>query len=260
MHCRINRQRLWANRMLLESYCHERNCFVTLTYSDENLPAGGNLVPKHFSDWLKRFRKDIFPITVRYYGVGEYGERTQRPHYHAALFGVDQMFEDRILKTWNMGHVHVGDITLHSTSYIASYITKSMTRGDDARLCGRHPEFARMSLKPGIGALAVADLAKAFTSKYGSLAVSRNGDIPDTIGTGRKQMPLGRYLKERLRNEVGLDEGWQEIPKARYLAEMQVMQDDYGKALFQVAKPYVDWAKIDSRESNARRFKKVKPL
>ena len=77
--CRINRRRVWVHRMMLEAGQYKDNTFVTLTYSPENEPDGSSLEPKHTQDWLKRFRKAIAPLRVRYYLVGEYGEQSWRP-------------------------------------------------------------------------------------------------------------------------------------------------------------------------------------
>lgn len=35
--CLINRKRLWKHRLILESYCHDKSAFVTLTYNDDQL-------------------------------------------------------------------------------------------------------------------------------------------------------------------------------------------------------------------------------
>jgi len=155
---------------MLEANEKEDNCFVTLTYSDENLPGGvdgATLQPKDLQDWLKRFRSAIQPTKVRYFAVGEYGDRTWRPHYHLALFGWPQCrygfsrYTDRrkdccsccdvIRETWGLGHIAVGSLETSSAQYIAGYVTKKMTFNDDPRLKGRHPEFARMSRNPAIG-------------------------------------------------------------------------------------------------------------
>lgn len=259
MHCRINRNRLWANRMMLESYKHGESCFLTLTYDGDNIPTGGTLVRKDVQLFLKRLRKKFTGHTIRYYAVGEYGEQSERPHYHIALYGLGRSFESIFGECWNKGIVHCGDLTIHSAQYIAKYIQKGRTRKDEftaAFLRGREPEFALMSLKPGIGALAVPELAKAYTTRAGSLAVSRNGDVPDTILTGKSQMPLGRYLKEKIREEIGLEPGWQEIPKARYQAEMQALRNEVGEVAFKTQKPFVNWKKIAKREMNRLMYPK----
>lgn len=199
------------------------NAFLTLTYSDENLPLTstglGTLKFKHLQDWLKRLRKEIEPLRIRYYAVGEYGEQTERPHYHVALFGypscrfgVSQYSKtkksccaacDVILRTWGHGQILSGTLELSSASYVAGYVTKKMTRKDDPRLLGRDPEFGRMSLKPGIG----GDFMHEVASTLMSLDLEKSqGDVPSHLRHGGREMPLGRYLQRRLRKLVGKDE------------------------------------------------------
>lgn len=206
MHCRLNRRRLWTHRIMLESLKHSSSSFVTLTYNDDNLPDGGTLVPDDPKKWLKRFRRAIEPLQVRYYLVGEYGDRTERPHYHLALFGAGQEFTDIIEKTWKKGHVMVGTLTKDSASYIAGYVTKKMTKKDDPRLNGRYPEFARMSLKPGIGATAMRDVADALETEFGVDIIEENQDVPLSLSHGGKSYPLGPYLRRKLREEIGMEE------------------------------------------------------
>ena len=37
--CRLERSKMWAVRCMHESQLHDKNCFLTLTYNDENLPT-----------------------------------------------------------------------------------------------------------------------------------------------------------------------------------------------------------------------------
>lgn len=193
---------------------HEASCFVTLTYNEDNVPLVrpdiGTLVPKHLQLWLKRFRQKISPSTVRYYAVGEYGDQTWRPHYHLALFGVGPEAQQIISDTWAMGFVQVGDLTRESAQYVAGYVTKKMTSKDDPRLSGRHPEFARMSNRPGIGAVAMKQVATALSTEHGLDECKKTGDVPFQLMHGKKNMPLGRYLRRKLREEMGLSEFAQE--------------------------------------------------
>ena len=156
---------------MLEQMVHAESSFVTLTYSPDKIPQGGTLVPKDLQDWLKRFRKAVAPVRVRFYAVGEYGDATQRPHYHAAVFGYPGCVYgttrnlpdpstccpgcNLVHTTWGKGRVFLGTLTRTSAQYIAGYVVKKMTDENDDRLYGRHPEFARMSKMPGIGAPAV---------------------------------------------------------------------------------------------------------
>ena len=68
--CRINRIRVWTHRMVLESYMHENNCFLTLTYDEENVPEDGCLEPRDYKLFLKKLRKYIAPEKIRYYVAG----------------------------------------------------------------------------------------------------------------------------------------------------------------------------------------------
>lgn len=238
--CRINRRRLWVHRMVLESAMHVGSCFVTLTYDEKNLPNGGNLEPTHSQKWLKRLRKELSPEKIRYFLVGEYGDESQRPHYHAAIFGLDpihtQSFDstsELINKTWGKGHTMVGTLTMESASYIAGYVTKKLTNKNDPyvskKLAGRNPEFARMSLggrtkSGGIGALAVGNIAAAYGDSAALDSIVDNFDVGSTLLHGRARYPLGRYLKSKLRKALGYGE---KLCTDAFLAaqlKMQVLQ------------------------------------
>lgn len=209
---------------MLEALDHGDNSFVTLTYSDEYLPKDGSLNPRDTQLWLKRFRKEIAPQKVRYYLVGEYGDQTWRPHYHLALFGFPFQAEKIIRETWNMGHVLAGPLTTESAQYVCGYVTKKMVRFDDARLEGRHPEFCRMSLRPGIGAGAVHEIASELL-KFG--LEDTQADVPSALRHGRRLLPLGRYLRRRLREAVGKPP---EAPQEVIDAQAEEVRDVYEAA------------------------------
>lgn len=215
MPCRYNRRRLWANRIMFEAIQYEHNSFVTLTYSDDSVTE---LEPKHVQDWLKRLRARVAPDKLRFFAVGEYGDESQRPHYHAALFGypsccygqsryskrtVDCCYWcDLVRDTWKRGFVYLGSLEGSSAGYICGYVTKKMTMRDDPRLNGRHPEFARMSLRPGVGRDAmfeIADVLMKYNLDVGQL------DVPAMMKHGGIDKPLGRYLQQQLRKMVGKD-------------------------------------------------------
>lgn len=204
MPCRFNRRRLWSHRMILESFKHNECSFLTLTYDDDHLPAGGTLVPRDVQLFIKRLRKAVAPAALRYFFVGEYGDRSWRPHYHAALFGVGVTASDLVHRAWGLGHVMLGDLTPKSAQYIAGYCTKKMTAVDDPRLGGRHPEFTRMSLRPGIGALALGDLTEILKRDYCLQHIIDTGDVPNSLKVGGKTMPLGRYMRRKLRELIGV--------------------------------------------------------
>lgn len=193
---------------MLEAGDYEDNAFVTLTYAD----APRSLVPEHLRDWLKRIRGQVSPRRLRFFGVGEYGEQSWRPHYHVALFNYPScafVGLNRgdcpceactvVRKTWGFGHVLVGRLERSSAQYVAGYVVKKLTCADDLRLCGRYPEFARMSLKPGIGANAMWDVA--------SEMMRYEAEVPLRLNSGRTGWPLGRYLRNRLKEMTGRETG-----------------------------------------------------
>lgn len=200
---------------MLESVMHADCAFLTLTYDDEHLPEGGTLVPKHAQDWLKRIRRRMEPTPIRFFLVGEYGDSTWRPHYHVALFGVPSCARGQtehreaycchmcrvFSESWGYGGVDAGSLTIKSAQYIAGYVTKKLTKRDDPRLGDRHPEFARMSLKPGLGAYSMEEVASVLKGEYGDKLMI-NGDVPHSLRHGVKWMPLGRYLRGKLREKV----------------------------------------------------------
>lgn len=176
--CRLERSRQWAVRCLHEAQMHKENCYITLTYSDDNVPSDMSLHYEHFQLFMKRLRKYFAPARVRFYMCGEYGEEFQRPHFHAIIFGVD--FSDRVFhsrtasgfridtsailsKLWPYGFNTIGDVTFESAAYVARYVMKKMTGDiaeehykyvdpDTGEIYQRESEFCHMSLKPGIGA------------------------------------------------------------------------------------------------------------
>lgn len=145
----------------------------------------------------------MYPAKLRFFLVGEYGDFSQRPHYHAALFGLGRDQEEIVQKAWPFGFIYLGDLTKDSASYIAGYVTKKMTKKHDPRLKGRYPEFARMSLRPGIGADAMLNVANALTTEQGCEEILRTGDVPLALQHGLKKFPLGRYLRRKLREALG---------------------------------------------------------
>lgn len=187
---------------MLESFCHSDAVFITLTYADEYLPENGALDKRDLQLFLKRLRKRLAPRSFRYYACGEYGSKTMRPHYHAILFGVSEIDQDDIAKSWIdpktgilKGRVHVGFFSRESAQYVAGYVTKKLGKVPD----GFQKEFSLMSLKPGIGYPALPNITKLLEDERFRKYLNLKGDVPTTLRHGGKQWPFGRYLTEKLR-------------------------------------------------------------
>lgn len=189
--------------MMLETLAHGDSVFITLTYNPENYPVDGSLQPRDTTLFLKRLRERLKPRKLRYFLVGEYGDKTQRAHYHAALFGVSLWDVQAISDSWDKGFVHCGDLTFASSSYICGYVVKKMTK-KGAFADGRHEEFARMSRRPGIGADIARRLGEKHNTKAGAVVICRSGDVAGTVRIGGKLFPLGRYLTGVARETAGL--------------------------------------------------------
>lgn len=204
--CRVNRGRLWAHRLILEGMRHGSNTVATLTISNDWGPPTNSLRPTQVQRWLKRLRKALAPREVRYFLVGEYGDQFGRPHYHVILYNVDPVVDaNTIRQTWGQGHVHLDSLTWESAAYTCQYVLKKMTKSDDyteTYLQGRHPEFSRMSRRPGIAAHLMETLASRCTDAATAKAIGTSMDVPTVLQHGRRTLPLGRYLRRRLRMEL----------------------------------------------------------
>lgn len=179
--CRLERSRQWVVRMMHEASLYGENGFVTLTYDDAHLPPGGSLRYSDFQGFMRRLRERLRRrdgTRVKFYMCGEYGEELERPHYHVALFGCSfradryvfakggsgkVVYRSPLLEScWELGSSCVGELTPESAGYIARYVLKKVTGPrssehydkvdvDTGEVTHRVPEFAHMSLRPGIG-------------------------------------------------------------------------------------------------------------
>lgn len=205
--CRINARRVWSSRIMLEAQAHEHSCFVTFTYSKE--PLNGSVYKSHLSSTIHRLRERCREEDkgLRFFGVGEYGDISGRPHYHAALFGVGSQDRSLIEAAWHSlrdpgggeaGFVHCGDLNSSSASYVSGYVTKKLVAGDK-RLGNRGPEFAVMSRRPGIGMVWVQALVEGLNTSEGALYMARYKDVPVAFKIDGKLMPLGVLIRRYLR-------------------------------------------------------------
>lgn len=261
MPCRIKRRRLWTNRLLLECLSHTYFSFVTLTYDEGSIPAGGSLKKEDYQRWLKRMRERLDPIKLRYFIVGEYGEQSWRPHYHVALFGMDCTdpvgrvnrqsvgkqhecvcwFCSIVRDSWDMGRISVDALEPESAQYICGYVTKKLTtpdsplnkkyREEKGLLLGdRIPEFAQPSLKPGIGALSADAICEILTSDFGCDSMASVGDVPTYLKQNKKMLILGRYLRGKIRETLGFPEPKKSTPEA-YQKWVAQVHEVYKRAL-----------------------------
>jgi len=169
--CRLSRARMWATRCVHEASMWKHSSFITLTYKDP--PPGNSLEPEDTRNFIRRLRQKIGPH-FKYFLAGEYGEKGDRPHYHALIFGTDfglsnhyetdqkkrqssplQILSDTdalhspiLDEIWGLGYTSVGHLTFDSAAYTAQYAIKKINGAPaKSHYQGRKPEFMRQSKK-----------------------------------------------------------------------------------------------------------------
>lgn len=189
--CQQAHARAWALRCKLELQQHNAAVFTTLTYAPDREPI--TLTKRHLQLWIKRLRKQY---TLRYFLSGEYGEHTQRPHYHAILFGLSEQNGQDIEDKWGLGHCRTYPANEKTIAYTAGYTGKKTGWNLQAKeeridpetgeLYTWQPPFIEMSTNPGIGAH-----AKQWPDAWRLYAIN-NG----------QQVPVPRYLHDSWRKQA----------------------------------------------------------
>lgn len=165
-----------------EAQFHDQSCFLTLTYKDTELPDDFSVSVDVHQKFIRALRDHIAPTRIRFFACGEYGEddnnpfEGNRPHYHYLIYGyrpsdlklhshknnIKLYLSPTISNIWTKGFITVGDVNYQSAAYCARYVIKKIG-GDQATQHYRRvhpvtlqvvqvqPEFAKMSLKPGLG-------------------------------------------------------------------------------------------------------------
>lgn len=156
--CLLNYARTWAVRCCLEASLYNNNYFVTLTYSNKNLPVSSFQSRRNVQLFLKRLRKYI--PGVKYFGCTEKGDTTKRLHHHLILFNCDlkdakplgkgivqgHYFKSKFLEDrWKLGLVDIGEVSFNSCSYVARYCMKKRFQEKDP------DEYIFMSRNIGLG-------------------------------------------------------------------------------------------------------------
>lgn len=206
--CRINKGREWSSRILMEHVAGNRGYFFTWTYDDEHLPRTEQenlptLRKKAFQRWLEK-RRESTPL--RFYAVGEYGDDTFRPHYHAAIFPRGNWDPRELLVAWKQGTIKsVRDLNARRARYLANYTAKKLTKDTDERLRdGQEPEFRSSSRTPGLGVPFVPTLVSAYRTRAGQKIIEECGDIERTVRFYGKVYPIPRFILDKVRVDLGI--------------------------------------------------------
>ena len=185
--CKKLKRDSWSFRL---NHLHNKSLqsqFITFTYDPIHLPRTDSYVPtlckrdiQLFFKKLRKAQKQIDDTPIKYYLVGEYGTRTNRPHYHALMFGVNPNIN--INRVWGKGFTLSLPIKQGGIQYVLKYITKQPNKVNDAL-----PEFSLSS--KGIGEdYLTANIMQYHKQIQNSYLILENG----------VKMPIPKYYKEKL--------------------------------------------------------------
>lgn len=240
--CRLDYARRWADRLLVELDHTGKGLFLTLTYNDDHVPRasvvddgneiflGQTLDVRDLQLFNKRLRKHFEDREIRFYGIGEYGGLTERPHYHEVVFGIDlEDFRDDLEvvgvnelgqeyytsqemqflwteidyltgKRQCIGFVGLSEISYNTCAYVARYCMKKAfnetnkfesLRDNEEYFNAFKQEFSVMSRRPGIGAYYLEDHPD--DAEYTKVWLSDQN--------GSKVVNLPKYCLEKIKNK-----------------------------------------------------------
>lgn len=227
--CVARRVSWWSFRMMQEEKQSLSSYFLTLTYDTKHVPLTDSgymtIDVRHLQLFFKRLRKqheisyyefnrETFRYnkrkaqgsTIKYYAVGEYGGKTNRPHYHVILFNAEV---EKVQSAWQYGAVHYGTVTGASVGYCLKYMSKRgkipMHKNDD-----RNPEKAVMS--KGLG--------KNYITS--DMSEWHKADLDNRMYCnieGGKKISMPRYYKEKIYTE-------QERKRAGFAARVKQLENE----------------------------------
>lgn len=204
--CKKRRISEWCFRITWEEENRATSShFITLTYDTNHVPLTSNglltLRKKDLQNFFKRLRKNTGIKGIKYYACGEYGTKTNRPHYHAIVFNCPD--PEDYAKAWSLdgiqfGGVDIGTVTTDSVAYVLKYIDKDSYREKRYRHSrdDREKEFPIMSQGLGKGYV-----------ESSSVRAYHKSDLSRNFVTNRSgyRVALPRYYRDKIYDEVELD-------------------------------------------------------
>lgn len=240
--CRFKASFAWKERIVFEmkTVGVDQCCFLTLTYDDAHCPVDG-VRKRHAQNFMKRLRSHFLGRKIRFFLCAEYGSHTERPHYHAILFGVSRQELQSLCDTlivsgvehscfddgarvyllenssyvfnslWPFGWMRIDSYTEGRASYVAGYVLKKSPRPD-----GKNKPFRLMSRRPGLGCEWI--LAHPDEVMY-------RPNLDDDFVT------LSRYVEDKLYPKDSLKRMIRDSQKEKYLIKFHKLVKDYAAEL-----------------------------
>ena len=239
--CRVARYSEWSTRLFDELDFFKNSVFLTLTYKDECLPDGGSLCKLDLQKFFRSLRKAITPFVVpssvlqpslRYYGVGEYGETYGRPHYHAIVYSnID--ISPFVSECWSKGYYKIMPVNITTIDYVTRYVQKKLSGPmAEVEYAGKLPPFQIQSR--GLG-LRAAERDKELIVSNGKTRFGQHVAVPKYYvrKLGIEEVMRERAVRNRL-DDLGdkarvLDEDV--IPRKAFERAKNAESDQRGKTL-----------------------------
>lgn len=259
--CLQSRRSEWTFRLLEELKVSKAAHFITLTYESKNLPLlnidtgellngesdiselKGSVSPFELDviqKFLKRLRKEnakhwsINEAKIRYFLVGEKGEKFARPHYHAIIFNIHPKTLMKLESIWGLGFVKIGNVEQASIHYCTKYI-----------LNFEHERFCLMSKKPILGHSYITKESKRY---------HKNNRDPAVRFESNHKTKMPRAIRKRIFSKVESQsigvESSKEMVKKDQKDIKKLRSIDYGKFLSRNAKLNTQKAKKQSRSKD----------
>lgn len=217
--CQKRLRNNWSFRLLQQMEVSSNNFFITLTYDDTCIPTSElgyvSLRKQHLEHFLKKFRNYVqreyvkqltgdyksrrqYRSKMKYFAIGDYGDKTFRPHYHAIIFDcpitIDKLY-NYISDNWNYGQVNQVDRLIpQQCNYITRYLVKVAYYEEQFAQFGIEPTFRLMSR--GLGMSFCDDV-----HEYEFFELGRK-----VFHKGTAQYGIPHYLKRKIvKNRLGND-------------------------------------------------------
>ncbi len=230
--CKLTRLQEWTCRLLLEAKLNLWTYYITLTYSETDLPYTGDLHKSDLQDFLKRLRKNT-QCKLRYFAVGEYGDKKGRPHYHLLIFTNREFILKTRYNTKKKKHICI-DSDFHQawltnsfvdvdsligskshryvSQYVSGYVLKKLSKSELERDKNRVKPFILSSRGRTAGGGIGGEYAKIIANRLkkhriglpGTDGISFTKDL-FMIKIDGKKYPLGRYMRDQIYKELGGD-------------------------------------------------------
>lgn len=136
LNCQSNKKKEYAWRTSVELEKYKNKHFITLTYTEQDLPrtenGEGSLKKEHLTNYIKNLRikqeRDYRlceeKAEIKYFSAGEYSPELERPHYHIVL-GSNRNIKYNAMTLWKYGNAKVENlISMKGVSYAVGYTQK----------------------------------------------------------------------------------------------------------------------------------------